>query len=148
MPGLDGQYFDAQLHHILDEDGDLGLVHFQHELIPPAFAQKGLPLGMAELFRRKSGIARIHLDDGPGWIEQFVRTSFNDLFSFIDDEHSAGDEFHLTEQMGGNEHGLFPVAAQVEDQVADIGYPLGIQSVGRFVEDDKVRVMDECSGNA
>src|ERR1700754_2623570 len=99
MPGLDSLYIDTHLHKVMDKDRDLCLVHSQHELIPPALPQERLPLRMAELFRRKGRIRRVQLDDGPGRIEQLVRTPFDNLFPFIDDEHTTRDQLHLAEQM-------------------------------------------------
>ncbi len=120
MPGLNGQHFDALLHQILDKNRDPGLVHLQQEFTAAAFAQERLPLGVAELFGGIGRIGGVQLDNGLGRIEEFVYTSFDDLFSFIDDEHAAGDEFHFTEQMGGDEHRLAPMAAEMENK--DCGY--------------------------
>ncbi|KAF0117579.1 MAG: Uncharacterized protein FD149_1082 [Rhodospirillaceae bacterium] len=61
-----------------------------------------------------------------------------------DDDGPAADRLHLFENMGGNDDGL--VRRHVADQAAHVMFLVGIKAVGRLVENQYVRVVQQGLG--
>ena len=55
-----------------------------------------------------------------------------------DEDNPGGDGFRFFQQMGGNQDGfVFP---HTGDQFADMGFLIGVEAVGRFVEEQYGRI--------
>ncbi len=64
-----------------------------------------------------------------------------------DDDQVVGEEFHLGEQMAGDQDGA-SLGGEGLEEIAHPADALGVQSVGRLVEDQNLRIADQRGGDA
>ncbi len=62
-----------------------------------------------------------------------------DHHTFINNNGTFADSFHLLHNVGGEQHGFF--LAEVGNEVADVDELVGVEARGRFVEDEHLRVV-------
>ncbi len=63
-----------------------------------------------------------------------------------DDDQVVGKLLHLGKEMAGDQHGA-AVGGEGFEQVAHPADTVGVQAVGRLVEDQDPRVADQCRGD-
>src|SRR5579875_327892 len=78
--------------------------------------------------------------------DELVARALGDDRAVGDDHEPVGDRLDLVEQVGGEQHGA-PTAGEVTQQSAHPAHPLGIQAVGRLVEDQQLRVAEQGVGD-
>ena len=84
-------------------------------------------------------VRSLHSDACRGFLPQLFQGEIGDDLTVADDDDVAGDEFHLPEQVAGEEDRP-ALAGEVGQEGSQPGDSLGIETVERFVEDEHLRV--------
>ena len=118
-----------------------GLIH------GPGYMWLGLPnLAMGSIIAvhvwRQLPLATVILLAGYGSIPQDIHDA-----AAVDDGDSVTGPFDLVEQVGGQHDGA-ALGHQRQDHVADPGYPGGVESVHRLVQNEQLRVSQQAGGDA
>ena len=79
-------------------------------------------------------IARARLERGRGLV--------GDDAAIRDDDGARAHLVHLFQDVGGNDHQL--VLAQFVDEPPHFVLLIGIESIGGFVQDQDLRIVDQC----
>ncbi len=77
---------------------------------------------------------------------EFCWGSVGDDFALVDDHCAGAGGIDLFKDVGGEEDGLG--FAETFDELADFVFLVGVESVGRFVKNQYLGVVEECLGEA
>jgi len=78
---------------------------------------------------------------------QLVDGALGDHPALLNHTDPRAHQLHLVQQMARDEHGALALA-ELDDQVPHVGHALGVQPVGRFVEDEQLRLLQQGGGDA
>ena len=65
----------------------------------------------------------------------------------VDDRHARADLLHLAQDVAGDEHSL-ALGREVTQEIAHLDDAGGVQAVGRLIEDQDVRVVEQGQSQA
>ena len=104
--------------------------------------------GLAQLLgeRGRCGRADPHPARGVA-VDELVDRALLDQPAAADDDEVVGHQRHLRQQVAADEHRL-ALPGEVHEHVADPADALGVEPVGRLVEDHGVRVAEQHAGQA
>ena len=79
--------------------------------------------------------------------EQIGEASVGDHLAGADHDEAVDGRFDFGEQVAGQQHGA-ALVGEVAEQFAHPGDAFGVEAVGRFVQDEHLRVADQGLGDA
>ena len=85
-------------------------------------------------------------ESAEAWRDDLLDGRVGDHAAAADDHQVLGDQRHLAHQMRGEEHGP-ALAGELLEQRPDPEDALGVEAVGRLVEDDRLRVPEQRGGD-
>ena len=93
-------------------------------------------------------IARSDLQAPRPEVFQLVRVEFFDQTPFVDDADARGEAVHLGENMARHKHGHALLAGEIRQQFTDLDHARRVESVGGFVEDEQLGLVQQCARQA
>src|SRR4051794_36788807 len=92
-------------------------------------------------------ILRRNRQTADGRVEELPSRTLIDRTSGVDQHQPIADLLELAEIVRADEN-RSPAAGQATDQRAHLAHTLRVQTVGRLVEDQQIRITQECRGDA